>query len=541
MRRQWARYLGWAWVVGCLAALGVASAAEPQDPAQAPAALEGNDLTVRVDIQGVGEATLSFGALGTRGFAVYPLDTEKRPGVAAVYGGTGRVGASADKGGFTVLFFLHLYEDGQSFLEGQILNDAAAKPFGNIDASYQVTFRGATIAEGSRTFYDETGVGFWAGQLRFAPRQDLLKKFVAQLPPKSRLKGIPLSDTEPVDDPDPVKNTHQSGSPRNRYVAVQGAKFVLTEDARYLARLMDFVVAQARRPYHLSEANGEPVFHAMHPEAYFLEGRPEMLAYRDTFDRLLIPSAQLKNGDGYNGWDREHMNVEELYATYVLTGSRVARRDLVLIVEQLLSTADVRDENKKPHSARTLGWMTRAFVRGYQATGNQAYLDGVRRMMNATLLHRDAEPPYRALVPQPPQGDHMKDEKWESPFMVAVATTALALYLDEDPTDSVARELLTFCGDLLVEQGYSPEHGGFYYDYSAESSKKSTGVPATKGVASWIPSALVDVARHMPEERRAKYLDPARRVYEANKKDGNALPKSIECYRWFMACARQFE
>ncbi len=515
----------------------------PQAPAQpgaAPGAGRGVLARFAVQVQGAAPTVMSYGLDGSQGLVVYALSPEGRPGVVAVIGGYGRSAGPEGKAGLSVLFFVHFYADAKGYLEAQILNDAIEGAPGFVTASYEVTFQGSVIAKGTAEFADQTGIGVLGGTLRYAPRSDLVERYAAGLPDPKALAGIGRQDAEKVDDPDPVKNTHQTGSPRNRYVAVQAAKYLFTQDERYLARLMDFVLAQARRPYHLSEKTGEPFLHEKHREAVFFEGRPTLKPNLETFGRMLMSPAQSRASDR-NGWDHEHMHVEELYAAYLMCGSRVARRELVLIAEELLSTPYVREQGRHQHSARAFGWVARMFVRAYQATGEARYLDAVRRMMASLRAHWQPDGPFPCLLAQEPRGDHMPDERWESPFMVAVAASAIALYLREKPDDAEALKLLEFCGDLLVDQAYSPEKGGFYFDYSVESSKKTGDGSVTNGVVLFIPSPLVEVAELLPPEKREKYLAPARRIYTANRQEKWGKPSSEEFFRWFLRAAKEFE
>lgn len=528
--------------------------AAPQDaaPAQpAPAASTQPELleaTVQVD--GGAPLEVRFGFDGTQGVTAYPLSTEGRPGVSAVVGGFARSPGAKGKSGLSFLFFMHFYADGGSFLEVQIANDAMVDAPGKVDATYKVSFKGAPVSEGKRTFLDETALTLWAGTPRFAPRTDLWQKYTADFPDAKAVGPVPKAlapdsrnDAERVEDPDPTKDTHSAGSPRNRYWAVQAVRYYLTDDARYLERLMDFVAAQGERPYHLSEASGEPFFHEAHPEAWFIEGRPEMKTYRETFGRMMMTPDQVEKGKA-NGWDHEHMNVEELYAAYVTVGSRIARRELVLIAEQLLSTAIVREKDHSQHSARAFGWVARMFVRAFDATGQQRYLEAVRKMMDSVRAHWIPDGTFKGFVPQDPKPDHMADKRWESPFMVAIATSAIALYLEAEPTDTAARDMLIFCGDLLVDQGYSEAQGGFYYDYSLDDASKSHDGHDINGVVFFIPSALVEVAEHLPPEKatlKEKYLAPARRVFQADAKEGWATPKQIYWYTWFVRAAKEFK
>jgi hypothetical protein len=499
------------------------------------------DLLVgRIAVSGAEPLEFRFGLETSDGIRFYRFSGEQRPGVAAVLGGYTRTKGKDERSGVSLYLFLHLYDDGAHFLEGMLLNDAMSAPPGKVEATWKIAYRGATVVEGGGPLFDQCGIGFAAGEPRFAPREDLLEKYLKSLPAPESVRGVSFADATKVDDPDPTANTHAAGSPRNRYHAVEAAKYHFGGDAQYLARLMDYVLVQARRPYHLAEVDGTPFRSDAHPDCRFLEGRPELKAYLETFGRLSLAPGEIESPP-QNGWDHEHMNVEELYAAYVFTGSRLARRELLLIAEQLLTTPYVKEPGYPQHSARAFGWVARALVRAAQASSDPRYLDAVRRMMDSLRKGAVMEGAYRALVPQAPRGDHMADERWESPFMVAVAASAIALYLEASPEDERARDLLRFCGDLLVDQGYSPTNGGFFYDYAVDSGKKTGVGDRYDGVVLMIPSALVAVARELPEAQREKYLAPARRVYAAQSAQPWGKPSQDHFHRWLLLAARELD
>ncbi len=506
-------------------------------PPQAPDAVE-PWFQATVHVAGAEATTFDLGAGGANGLKTYGLTPEARDGVRLVVAAVGRSDGTSGSVGLSVYLFVHFYADGTRFIEGQILNDAMVDPPGRVEADYRVSIEGDVVLEGHRSFADETGIGFHGGKPRFVPRIDLLTRYRQGIPDPDLVTGVSLDDANAADDPDPVKNTHQTGSPRNRWHCVQAVKYLFTEDDRYLDRLMDFVDAQARRPYHLGEPNGEPFFEARYPTAFFVEGRPLIRDGRASFGRGKLPKSAF-DADGYNGWDHEHMNAEELFAAYMMFGSRIARRDLVLIAEQLLTTSYAEEEGRHQHSARAYGWVARMFVRAYQATGEERYLDAFRRMTRSLKVSW-VKGEHPGLVPQPARRDIMGEEKWEFPFHVAVATSALALYLREVRDDAEALEMLQFCADLLVDRGYCEEKGGFYYAYSVESDRKAGDGSQTNGVAFWPTSPLVD-AGLLLKGNRLKYLKPAARLWNVNRTQPWGLPSSATYHGWFLSAAGQFQ
>lgn len=526
--------------LGWCSPLGHAQQAPAKPAPEAPqqALPKGPLLKGTVTLAGLDPYEFHFGFDGNKNLRAFNFPTEDREGVAVVIGGHAAIPGPKGRSGPTFLFFLHAYSDGTHYLEAQLLNDAIVDPPGKLDAVWHIEFAGKVVADGKGTLLDQCGVAFQSGTPQFAPRQDLWQHMQQIFPPQAKVTGFSIADAEPKADPDPVASTHQTGSPRNRYVAVEAAKYYYSQDERYLARLLDFVAAQARRPYHLSESDGTPFQQPRHPEAWFIEGRPEMKPYRDTFGRLQLTAPELEKPK-YNGWDPEHMNVEELYAAYVLTGSRIARRELLLIAEQLLSTPMCRTEGYSQHSARAFGWVMRALVRAHQVSGEDRYVLAIQRMMESVRKVAVMKGNYKALIPLEPRNDHMKNERYESPFMVAVAASALALYVDIEPNDEGGRELMKLTGDLLVERGYSPTQGGFVYDYSCDSGNTNGDPAQIDGVVLWIPSALAEVAMRVPENERAKYLDVARAVFAKQSANKWGTPAQDYFFCWFLKAARE--
>lgn len=504
---------------------------EPKDvdPASRPF------LEVEIQVQEEDSQLFSYGFDESNGWTVYSFSTQGRPGVAAVVGGYGRTSAPIDSGGISVLFFIHFFEDARSFVEVQLLNDVMEVPPGRVPVRHKITMSGDVLSEGSGLLADQAGLMVWGGELRFAPHEDLLAQLKRQLPTGEDAPGPGLITLTAVEDPDPHRDTGLAGFGRTRLFSPDAVRYLLSEDSGHLDRLMGFVAAQARRPYHLSSSDGEPFFQDRYPEASFVGGRPESRVYQETFGRMLLTADQLDAG-GFDGWDAGHLSTEDLYAAYVLVGSRLARRGLVLIAEQLLSTTAVGEERSPQRSARHFGWSARTLMRAYQATGQDRYRIAVRRMMGSLKGGWLDEGPFRALVPQAPDAEVLGGERFERPADVAIAASAIALYLQESPGDPDALELLEFCGDLLVERGHSPDAGGFFQAYSAESDRKAGDGTLVRDEMLAVPTGLIAVARLVDEEKRERYRGVARGVYSRLIAEGVAVGSEEWC-RWLVPVA----
>lgn len=490
-------------------------------------------LEIELGVGGAAPVTLSYGYEGATGLRVFSFGNEGRPGVAAVIGGTGRTPGPNGQSGVGILFFIHLFEDARSFVEVQLLNDAMVEPPGRVAVTYRLSHLGELFAEGSTELLDQTGLHFSGGTPRFAPRQGLQDAYLRHLPDLKQFGAAPPVAAAPFEVPLPP----QRSAAALRFLAAGDP-----EDAAALRALLDGVRRSSERPFHLSRPNGEPFFQRQHPEAYFVAGRPEMKPYRETFDRILMIPDQLGNL-GEPGWDAERLDGEELYAAYALLGSRLARRELVLLAEELLATAMVREELRQVPSAAEFAAAARLLVRAFQASGQDRYLDGVRRMLASLESYRVTAEPFRALAPRrpPASGGDLGAEAFERTADVAAAALAIALFLEQSPGDRRALALLEFCGDLIVEQGTPKEGNGFYDAYSIESQARSGSGAALEGAAIVIPAALVAVARSLPETSREKYLAPARRAYQSVREEPWARPGTDLYWHHLATVAYLFE
>src|SRR5262249_42426129 len=85
-------------------------------------------------------------------------------------------------------------------------------------------------------------------------------------------------------------------------------------------------------------------------------------------------------GHGYNGFDPEHMTLDDIYECWLLTGDWVAQDALVSAGEAMLTWKSV-EPGGELHTARTTGWTLRALVQVFRATGERRYLDACKDMV----------------------------------------------------------------------------------------------------------------------------------------------------------------
>ena len=283
-----------------------------------------------------------------------------------------------------------------------------------------------------------------------------------------------------------TRKTTVAGSPRNRlsvYLeAVQSRRADLYQRAQARAwHAMDL------RPYHLRGFSAEtyPLAnlhqgtpHGNEPPENRL-GRSEM-ARRFPEYKQGIP----ENGHGYNGFDPEHMTLDDVYECYLLTGDWVALDALRSAGEAMLTWHYVMPKGDL-FSSRIIGWTLRALVQCTRATGDRRYLTACRDMvLRADARRGKGEVKYLCRLRPDPR--RLGDQESEAPWMVAIAMHGLCAYwyeTEDKVVPPMLHDLTKFVmsawrGDGFV--GYLPVDG------PATGGKESEPL----GTTQWIPGAL---------------------------------------------------
>jgi len=309
----------------------------------------------------------------------------------------------------------------------------------------------------------------------------------------------PLSRARPPADPPTgwvdwgeakAHNTHTSGSPRNQLSvfleALQSGRADLFRWAQSRAwHAMDL------RPFHIDGFNAD-----QHPDANLYEGiphpneRPHKRLGRSEMDTRFPEYKQglPPKGHGYNGFDPEHMTLDDVYECWLLTGSWQALDALRSAGEAMLTWKEVIPSGRI-HSSRTFGWTLRALVQVHRATGDQRYLAAARRLVARADAERGkgAVPYLRRMRPDV---RHIADQEYDSPWMVAVALHGLAAYWVEtgDPiVPPMAKDLSDFC--MAAFRG-----NGFLRDLPLDAPFTGGSVDSVLGVTSWVPGGLAAAA-----------------------------------------------
>ncbi len=282
------------------------------------------------------------------------------------------------------------------------------------------------------------------------------------------------------------RNTHTTGSPRN----------LLSVYLEFMqsGRAEAFAAGQARafhamdlRPFHIRGFRASDF-----PRANLYEGTPhvneqpanrlgrsEMSARFPEYKTGLPPA-----GHGYNGFDSEHMTLDDIYECWLLTGDWVAHDALVSAGEAMLTWHTVQPGGDL-WAARNIGWTLRALVQVHRATGERRYLDAAADMVARADRER-GHGAVKYLRKGAPDPRHIADATSEAPWMVAIAIHGLCAYWAESH-DPAVPPLLT---DLVsfVMSGYRGE--GWLPDLPTEGGTAGARPPEKLGTSLWIPGAL---------------------------------------------------
>jgi hypothetical protein len=209
-----------------------------------------------------------------------------------------------------------------------------------------------------------------------------------------------------------------------------------------------------------------------------------------------------RGGHGYNGFDPEHMTLDDVYECWLLTGDPVALDALRSAGEAMLTWKELVPDGGI-HSSRTFGWTLRALVQVHRATGDRRFLEAAERYVERADAER-GHGEVKYLRRMPPDPRHL-DEPYDAPFMVAVALHGLAAYHAEsgDPrVPPMMADLSSFCMAAYRD-------GGFLGDLPTDRVYTGGHVSSPLGVSSWIPGAVAAAAfvtgDHEPVDRLLPY------------------------------------
>lgn len=305
-----------------------------------------------------------------------------------------------------------------------------------------------------------------------------------------------------------TKRTTVSGSPRNRL-----SVFL---EAIQSGRREPYTLALARarhamdlRPYHIRGFSADE-----YPQANLHQGVPHPNEPAELrLGRTGIPgrfpeykAGLPAKGHGYNGFDPEHMTLDDVYECYLLTGDWVALDALRSAGEAMLTWRYVMPGGNL-FSSRIVGWTLRALVQVHRATDDPRYLEAAADMVARADAERGRGPVkyLRTLGPDPRR---LPDERSEAPWMVAIAMHGLAAYWYEtrDPVvPPMLRDLTSFVmgawrGDGFV--GYLPVDAPWTGGRESQPLGTSQWIPGALGIAAFVTGDHAPVDAVYPFYRR---------------------------------------
>ncbi len=306
-------------------------------------------------------------------------------------------------------------------------------------------------------------------------------------------------------------STHTTGSPRNRFSYL--LPYLQTGHRPHLEWVEDqLLISMNMRPYHWNTLEAEFNSNDFPGDRFFdgawsLDGSgPGAEARRD------IPSSyvpwQTNRRHAWNGWDMEHMTIDDLRDWFLATGHPKALESITEIAETLRTYRMFWDWDTWVHTGRTFGWCARAMLEAYRLTGREQYWESLTHLMQLALLRNgtrrilqngwatdDFEPLW--LYQDVQHGITNYDEF--RPWMSAIGGIGVGLYIDElerrraagRPESVSADELRAYLretADLMLELGWVPGEG---FIYSIDIYQEEGEYSGTKsGTATWTTDFL---------------------------------------------------
>ena len=326
------------------------------------------------------------------------------------------------------------------------------------------------------------------------------------------------------------QNTHHPGSWRNRLTWFD--RFMSCGAVEWFELAEIFALhSMDLRTYHIVGFRQEN-----HPYAHLLEGIPHYTG-QDMLGRDSIPAAYdaykvgvPSGGHGWNGFDPEHMTLDDLYEYYLMTGSHNAL-DAIEHAGQAMLTWKNYSPSDPILSARAAGWTLRALMKVHAVTGDPAVLAKAQGLVTQIKLHYGQDPSpvtgkeYHYVARNIYSLDqHNMTADFDMPWQIAVTMHGLALYL-RDTGDASVEPIIIDLADYLVD--YCIQGGIFVDALACDDHLDFNPKDKNDGVNTWIPSALAIAYRLSGKQ---KHLDKAKMVYDQNDHD---FLNAVNFYHWY--------
>ncbi len=161
--------------------------------------------------------------------------------------------------------------------------------------------------------------------------------------------------------------------------------------------------------------------------------------------------------------DTSHFSVDEVANYYYLTGDRQSLFALNKYAE--LAACVARDSIKQVEekgSSRRHGWILRALITGYEATGEKRWMELSRKAARAICKGQDKT-----------AGTISPVDKKQTPFMATVVAMALGRYYRHHPEEEVRDAIQGMCDWLCHD--VAAKIGGFSYQWSKDNPGRCSG------------------------------------------------------------------
>jgi len=180
----------------------------------------------------------------------------------------------------------------------------------------------------------------------------------------------------------------------------------------------------------------------------------------DYVRRFLTKSTPWHYGGRWGPMDTQHFSVDEVVNYYYLTGDRQSLLAINKLGEEAASFVNAFIKTAGTAKVgRQHGWVTRALVSVYEATGEERWLDLARRAVHAICAAQDKT-----------AGTTYDVHERQTPFMAAAVGMALGRYERHHPEEDV-RDAILGIADWLCYDVARPA-GGFSYHWSPDNPGK---------------------------------------------------------------------
>ncbi len=254
------------------------------------------------------------------------------------------------------------------------------------------------------------------------------------------------------------------------------------------------------RPFHLAgfraadlASDAEPVIGGALGKRF---GRDKLSRELADLQENLPTSQQPYYGNVAFGADLEE--VEHLVQHWWLTGERASLEAVEEIGEQLLTRWEARPDPipaNLPFDPRRSGWLLRALGFAYQATGNDAYLEGAKRVAERARRHQD---PRLGFFGEVQGADHLGGveqpvtENWGAGVLARGLVLIHRLTGDDD-----IRDMIEGLASFWVEEAWAPQACRGQGAFRVESLTREPSPPHYRGLPreEWLLPGLVGAFR----------------------------------------------